>query len=192
MTCLDIQRSLIVERYRRHFVVPNYTPAQWFECDVFELTDAGFFREYEIKISRADFKADAAKYARRGYGFDRTKENKHESLAARAVTGPTRFWFVCPEGLLTAEEIPEWSGLIYAREKPGHRTPWNVLLNEVKAAPPLHREKSDQKIRMHAESVFYYRFHQLLLYRRLDGDPEEKSPAQMEVIAYPGEQRLVM
>jgi hypothetical protein len=60
MNAREIQQRLIVERYRRGICVPNYTPKDWWECDVFELTPAGYFREYEIKMTVADFRADAA------------------------------------------------------------------------------------------------------------------------------------
>lgn len=172
MTALDIQRRLMVEKYRRSFMLPNYKPHNWWECDVFELTEAGFFREYEIKLSRADFKADASKMRRR-YDYANDVDvvtNKHGLLADRAVHGPSRFWYVCPTDLLTAEEMPEWAGLIYAKEIVRLAPPWNVLFNEVKPAPQLHREKASDKIKAHAASVCYYRMHRLFINGRLITD----------------------
>jgi len=61
ITARDIQRALILPRYRQSTVMPNYTPRGWWECDVFELTKAEMFVEYEIKLSRADFRADRNK-----------------------------------------------------------------------------------------------------------------------------------
>jgi len=99
MTARDIQRRLMVERYRRSFVLYNYTPKTWFECDVFEITQAGYFREYEIKLSLSDFKADAEKQktiwkynTMNGRGaFDRTAgDKKHDSLRNAASHGPSR------------------------------------------------------------------------------------------------------
>lgn len=191
MTAIDIQRRLMVEKYRRSFVLPNYEPKQWFECDVFELTEAGFFREYEIKLSRADFKADARKcrtnYEPSGRAdgslYESRHENKHASLAARATHGPTRFWYVCPSDLLTVEEMPEWAGLIYARPLPNHRPPWNVLFNEIKPAPQLHREKASEKVKAHAESVCYWRMHGLFINGRLSTEatlPEISLPEPEE------------
>ncbi len=43
----QIIQRIMAERYRRSTVCPRYTPTRWWECDVFELTEAGFFREYE-------------------------------------------------------------------------------------------------------------------------------------------------
>ena len=38
MTARDIQARLLVDRYKRSLCIPNYTPARWWECDVFEVT----------------------------------------------------------------------------------------------------------------------------------------------------------
>ena len=44
-------------------LVPNYAPGGWWENDVFRLTKAGFWHEYEIKTSMADFRKDFKKIA---------------------------------------------------------------------------------------------------------------------------------
>lgn len=142
MTAKDIQRRLIFDLYKRSFVIPNYTPKGWWECDLFELTEAAFFREYEIKISRADFKSDASKSQTRAHWRTNlyanaaeleTTDTKHSLLAERSVRGPSNFSFVVPDGLIEPSELPEWAGLIYASASKGnHRPPWNVRLLEVK------------------------------------------------------------
>lgn len=168
MTARDIQNRLIVDLYRRSFVIPNYTPRGWWECDIFELTPAGFFREYEIKVSVQDFKADASKAKTRWVtteGLPFTREvtfSKHTMLAERSIKGPSNFWFVVPEGLIEAADVPEWAGLIYATDRPGHRAPFKVNLSEVKKAPRLHTTKAE-KLKAHAESVCYYRMNNLYM-----------------------------
>jgi hypothetical protein len=161
-----IVRRLVAERWFRNFVVPSYTPQGWFECDVFEVTAAGYFREYEVKTSRADFLRDRDK-AKSGYRPEPdaegrlrlrkyAKETKHERLAARDVAGPTRFEFVMPEGLVTPDEVPEWAGLTEARE-----TKYGVALVETRKAPQLHRRPADPKVVQHAKSVLYWRYHKV-------------------------------
>lgn len=59
----------------RSFVIPNYTPSGWFESDIFELTKSGYFREYEIKMSLSDFRADAVK-AREKTIFERGSDGR--------------------------------------------------------------------------------------------------------------------
>lgn len=155
--------TIMRERLRRGFVLPNYTPAKWWECDVFEVTSAGFMREYEIKLTRADFKADASKtrdlWNPRTYRRD-TPVNKHQSMGQ--PHGPRQFWYVVPEGLIEATEIPSWAGLIYLHDAgKGRRLEWRWQEHEIVKAPFLHRTKLDPKVRAHAESVCYWRMHKL-------------------------------
>ncbi len=170
MTARDIQRRLIVDRYRRSFVLHNYTPAKWWECDVFECTKAGYFREYEIKITRGDFNADAKKretlwIERSGdngrWGFDRQPgRTKHSLLQQRSTDGPSQFWFVSPMGVIMHDELPEWAGLIWCHAN-GNRPPFNIRFDEVVRAPNLHRNKLADSVLNHARGVCYYRLHNL-------------------------------
>lgn len=160
----------MVDRYRVSIVAPNYTPRGWFECDVIELSKAGYFTEYEVKFSVSDFRADAKKFERR-YNYSTgvtTDRNKHAQLAVGDPKGPKRFWFVTPAGLTKATGVPNWAGLIEWRERPGRSSPRNVLFEVARPAPILHREKADEKIRPHLMSIFYYRFQSLYLFKNYD------------------------
>lgn len=161
LTETQIQRQLMAVRYRRSFVLPNYTPLNWFECDVFELTEAGYFREYEIKLTLSDFKVDAEKYRRT---YDRatqtqTDHKKHDLLKSGDSRGPCQFWYVAPVGLLSPETVPQWCGLIEI-ETSANRRLWET--KELKPAPKLHKQKAIKEIGEHAESVCYWRMHDLL------------------------------
>lgn len=156
MNAKEIQRSLIRDRYRRSFVIPNYTPKGWWECDLFELTEAGYFNEYEVKLTVADFYADRKKCQSVPDGpatlkWDRLREGK----------GPSRFWFVLPSTLINAVAIPPFAGLIAVKSNGGAR----LFAHELKQAPRLHRNKADLKIREHAAGVCYWRMHNLILKR---------------------------
>lgn len=174
MTEMDIQRRIIIDRYRRSFVMANFTPRGWWECDVFELTPAGYFREYEIKLTRSDFRADAAKAKSswshvdgpRGREWERPEIKKHTQIEAAHAAGPNRFWYVCPSALVTAAELPAWAGLIYATEIPSHNPPWNVSLSLIKAAPRIHAGFAAPKVREHAKDTCYYRMHNLFFQGR--------------------------
>jgi len=62
MTSKQIQHALFDQfGNASKLMIPNYTPAHWFECDLIRVTKAGYLEEFEIKISVADFKADAKK-----------------------------------------------------------------------------------------------------------------------------------
>lgn len=170
MTAKQITRQLILDRYSRNFVLPNYTPSGWFECDVFELTPGGFFREYEIKLTLADFKRDAAKAK---VNWNRWKDptaqdhKKHDFLKNCDGRGPSRFWYVCPPGVLTPEIVPEWAGLMVAHPNGSQsRSRFNCWIEEAKPAPWLHRQKADPEIERHARGVCYWRLMGKLIYER--------------------------
>lgn len=153
MTARQIQRVMIGHRYRRNVCLPNYTPRSWMECDVFELTRAGSFREYEIKVSRADFRQDASKSIMDGrwrFGQPRPSDvTKHQLLEKGDPRGPSQFWFVCPKELLKVEDIPRWAGLIWFDGS------WP---RQVRPAPRLHREPASKAVRQHAMSICYWRY----------------------------------
>lgn len=175
MTARDIQRRIIVDRYARSTCLPNYTPTGWFESDVFELTKAGYFREYEIKLRKSDFLADRLK-ARQDWCYDEQTHRgeyysigtKHQRLAKGDVAGPTMFWFVTPEHLVELAEVPMWAGLMWAHHWKGHRPPWNVHLSVVKPAPKLHKTKLGGNTRSLVEGACYYRYLRLFLHGNKD------------------------
>lgn len=153
-----IQRSLMLGRYSRSIVCPNYTPKDWFECDLIEVTKSGFFREYEIKLTLSDFRADRSKKANKRVFVDgqltTELQSKHQRLADGDINGPVQFWFVCPKGLIPHTELPAWSGLIEV-EASNPRRPY---CGETIRAPRLHRSRLDPKVKEHLMSIFYWRF----------------------------------
>ena len=155
MTATEIEDMLVRERWHHGTTMPRYTPRQWWECDVAELTGAGYLREYEIKLSRQDFRADAHKEAY----FLHNRKNKHELLAQRSPVGPCQFWFVAPANVLPLSIIPEWAGLYEVRKE--DRPYARAYLYEVKKAPRLHDTKVTPEVRDHMVGVAYYRFHNL-------------------------------
>lgn len=133
-------------------VLPNYTPVRWWECDFFRITRAGYFLEYEIKRTVADFQKDKKKKSTRWTGgmgrpFKREHDKKHDLLAAGSTRGPKQFWYVVPTGLVAAEDVPGHAGLIYMDGS-----------QEEKPAPILHRNKVDDDVLTHARSVCYHHF----------------------------------
>lgn len=156
--------SVARERPRSLFL-PTYTPRNWWECDGFELTESGYFREYELKLSVADFRADAKKCRIAGWREPNAgqREVKHHLLAAGDVRGPVEFYYVTPVGLLKPESLPAWAGLIELHDRgPGHRPSWRwIVVTKVKA-PRLHSSKADPKLRSDVLKCCYYRFHRAL------------------------------
>lgn len=137
-------------------LIPRYTPAKWWECDMWRLTNADFVDEYEIKMSVADFRADVKKEKTGRYEIDPTTRryaqlpniSKHDLLATDE-RGPNRFWFVIPAEMESAVEIPPYAGLLVFSP---HSHP--VLR---KQAPKRHARKWDgNKARLF--ETFYHRF----------------------------------
>lgn len=152
-----IQHSLFyMHSQASMLMIPNYTPAGWWECDLLRITKAGYAEEFEVKVSVSDFKADGKK-ERSGYAYEEGKlrkipaTTKHDRLAARDPKGPSRFWFAMPEKIAEQVQIPEWAGLISfgARSMTGR---------VIKAPPQLHRQKVSDKVIDHARAVFYWRY----------------------------------
>jgi hypothetical protein len=188
VTAHDLIHAVMRDRWRRNFVLPNYTPAGWWENDVFEVTDAGYWREYEVKVSLADFRRDSEKLrnkvvsekipddertGRKTHRLVSQTLNKHQLLADRSPKGPSAFWFVVPSGLIQAAEVPEWAGLMWVNDRgTKHRRRWRFTCHEVKKAPKLHKEKCGEKVVKHARGVCYWRLHEALATQEPDAEPD--------------------
>jgi len=77
------------------FQMPRSFIYGW-ESDYWSMTASGVTREYEIKISRADYFKDA-------------KKHKHSDINQ----GANFFYYVCPKDLIRKEEVDSKYGLIY-------------------------------------------------------------------------------
>ncbi len=136
----DVLRLLVRRRWTgRSFLLPRFAPSKWWECDLFEVTGSGYFREYEVKTSRSDFLRDGQKrsrgrYVRIGGKWEETSgARKHQLLADGSPRGPKQFWFVTPQGLVELDEVPEFAGLIVITDR--------QQVRELRPAPVLHRQK---------------------------------------------------
>lgn len=101
-TELSIQAGLRSLMSSPEFFLCNMYVFTW-ESDVLILTKSHYWYEIEIKVSRADFKNDL-----------KHKTKKHNTLSdADATDKPNYFYYAVPEGLISAEEVPPYAGLIY-------------------------------------------------------------------------------
>ncbi len=127
--------------YSGDVLIPRFYVGMY-EMDLFRLTKKGFIFEYEIKISRADFKNDFKKGAAvitedqehlyKKYNLKRVPA-KHNQIISGDRSN--RFFFVCPDGLIKPEEVPEYAGLIYFTGGGGIRSGFRIIKN----APLLHK-----------------------------------------------------
>lgn len=129
-----------------------------FECDILELTKAGYLYEYEIKTSKSDFKNDAKKKSWHGSKYDLIKAGNRTNY----------FYYIVPEGLLNADDIPEFAGLIWVRlGQFGTSFKGNINIEDrmyfdyKKAAPKLSKEKAGEKLILKLMESMYYRYHSI-------------------------------
>src|SRR5690606_38694218 len=93
------------------------------EADVLSLNKSGYLTEFEVKISRGDFLADKKKDKWIFYS------NKVESQI------PNYFYYACPIGLISEDEIPSFAGLVYVSLE-GIELVKRAKLNHKEKKPP--------------------------------------------------------
>lgn len=145
------------------------------ESDKLIKTKSGYLYEYEIKISKSDFKNDfknkklkhailsGEKYTpdfndwyeqvRRQFPLITKDELFASVLVSKFLTAnykrPNYFYYAVPEGMLKTDDIPEYAGLVYLNPDIVH---WPSV---VKPAPLLHKDKySDEELNL--TEKFYY------------------------------------
>lgn len=101
------------------------------ECDYWALDGNGIAREFEIKVTRKDFLSDAKKF-------------KHNDRFA----GANFFYYVTPDNLVSADEVPNGYGLIYVSGR---------LIQIVKRPRRLHSNVFDKWQDLARKAYFRYR-----------------------------------
>ncbi len=83
------------------------------ECDVLSISKSNYIYEYEIKISKSDFKRDFLKSKHSNIINEKyTKISKNEVV----YLIPNYFTYVIPKDIVPIEDIPIYAGLIYYNE----------------------------------------------------------------------------
>ena len=154
MKARDVAVELALSMYRRSVVMPSITPRNWYECDLLEITKAGYFREFEVKLTKADFVKDACKASWKDRRAERTK---HTRLDCRDTQGPCEFTFVVPEDLAPKLEPPAWAGMMAFKVVTDIGRP-RVYFRSLKTALRLHRTKADPALRMQVFEACYWRY----------------------------------
>ena len=132
----DIEASLVMNLYEKgHSPISTHAAVYGLqECDVISISKSDFIYEYEVKISKSDFKADFKKPKHTLIKESKfIKESKSETL----YLVPNYFYFVVPENLISIDDIPEYAGLIYITEQ--------QTFNIIKKAPIIHKTKASKE-----------------------------------------------
>lgn len=111
------------------------------ESDKILETKSGYIYEFEIKVSRADFKNDFKHKKEKYDKFNLILEGKEDVLT------PNYFSYACPENLISEEEIPSYAGLVYVTE--------GGTIKYIKSPTPLHKKKI-QDAELNLTEKFYY------------------------------------
>lgn len=109
----------------KKYVLENLYVFSW-ESDKLIETRSGLIYEFEIKVSKADFKNDFKKKDKHVIlegkethipTFDKLepiyKERYEKNYLVSHFKKPNYFYYAVPEGLITEEEVPDYAGLIY-------------------------------------------------------------------------------
>jgi hypothetical protein len=131
----EVQNHLAMWLTPSLFICPN-APMGGGEADILRYLQTRRIEEYEIKLSRADFRRDF-----------KSKHYKHLNLKGELgqKESPNRFFYVYPKGMLKLEEIPEYAGAVEFEEMAGRLHEKFLNFNVVKKAPLLHSRKCDLK-----------------------------------------------
>ena len=145
----EVILSMMFERSYKMYLT-NTCISGMFEADVLGINGNDYLIEFEIKRSRADFHADFKKELKHTWLKEReSHENKYASKGEIYFRIPNRFYYVCEEGLIQEDEIPEYAGLIYIepqKAKSKFRSSQILSITEVKRAPLLHKQKATSQI----------------------------------------------
>ena len=168
-----IQRKLggFLSMSTQKYVMENLYVFSW-ESDKLIMTRSDMLYEFEIKISRSDFKADFKKKDKHvilegkeefvpSYDkiLDCWKPLHEEYYKVSRYKKPHYFYYAVPEGLIDASEVPEYAGLIYVlpegkRETKDGKFCWDGFY-VVKSAPKLHNDKYTND-ELNLTDKFYY------------------------------------
>lgn len=111
----NIESGLVMYLYEKSHspITTRFTGMGLQECDVISVSKSNYIYEYEIKISRQDFKKD----------FLKEKHNHILNEKFTYIRKGQQLWRVCnyfsyvvPKDLVTVEEVPDYAGLIYINE----------------------------------------------------------------------------
>lgn len=144
------------------WVIPNYTPKNWFEADIWAITKAGYTREYEIKISKKDFLKDREKFLCKSKSGRKVckrheisplykKEYKYDKILAG--DGPSYFYYVTSEGVIPEDMVPAWAGWIECRKRGK-----SVVFIKRREPKQLHKNKVPLSLDTEVLTTFYWRF----------------------------------
>lgn len=131
----NIEAAMCMYLYEKSHspITTHFTGMGLMECDVLSISKADYIYEYEIKISRADFKKDFIKEKHTHIINEKYTRTRKGSLVYLL---PNYFNFVTPRDLISIDEVPDYAGLIYMNE--------DSSFTIVKKPKLLHKTKANE------------------------------------------------
>lgn len=166
----DFQRVLfsIYNKRGHHPIIPNFSGISRWEADLFSISKAGYMYEFEIKLSRSDYHRDFKKVSKHKM-FESGRGCTSNTKSGLKIKSPNYFTFVCPEGMISVDEVPQYAGLLYVCNtdkysfrnndvKQIRRLRSNVEIKEVKKPKRIHDSRADINIYKKISQVLSGRF----------------------------------
>lgn len=131
----NIDAALIMHLYQKQYpIISSHCSIDMLqECDIIAISKADYIYEFEVKISKADYKKDFIK-------------EKHNNILnekySKKIKGETRyvlpnyFNYVVPANMITIDDLPEYAGLIYFNE--------DLTFDVIKKPKLIHNMKADE------------------------------------------------
>lgn len=102
----DIQQAICKAEIKKgNHVAENFNYFFAGELDVISVSKSGYVSEFEVKVSRSDFKADAKKRKWQWY--------ENPRLQILSAQCPNYFTYVCLKGLIQESDLKDYQGLIW-------------------------------------------------------------------------------
>lgn len=144
MTSSEIQYALW-KKYKHHNwrIMNVYFFRE--ESDFLTFLPSGMCWEFEVKVSRSDFFNDFKKEKHKLFESKTDlrvnigTEKHPRFITIKKTSTPNRFYFAVPEGMVSADEVPDYAGLVCV----GHNVNWAGSVNIIKQAPTLHKSVHD-------------------------------------------------
>ena len=132
----NIEASLVMYLYQKQHspITTKFTGMGLEECDVISVSKSDYVYEYEIKISRQDFKRD---FIKEKHNFIVNEKFTYVRKGETLWRTTNYFNYVVPQNLVSIEEVPDYAGLIYLKE--------DFTFEIIKTPKLLHKTKVDQK-----------------------------------------------
>ena len=119
MTETEMQNKIYCRFFRGNKLIAMAcsTLLSW-ESDLLIVTRALYLHEFEIKLTRSDFLADKKKekhtHIQEYLKGEKVYDKKYgcSMYQCRVQRPASYFWYVCMNGLIKPEEVPEYAGLI--------------------------------------------------------------------------------